>query len=279
MSTTPTDLYAVIGHPIAHSLSPFIHAEFAAQTEQPMSYGAVDIAPDSLAEDVRALLNNGYRGLNVTMPHKSAVLELCDEVSAGVREAGAANTLIWDGHTLRADTTDGVGLISDLTGHVGATVRDASILIVGAGGSTYSILGELLRAEPGRVLVANRTAKRAHQVVNDFEPRGNLGACGLIDIPADTFDIVINATSASIGGTRPDIPRDCVSDALCYDLMYAAGGTPFTDWCQRHGAAGVHTGIGMLIAQAARSFELWRGVTPDEAAVRALIAERFEILY
>lgn len=279
MNNVAPDRYAVIGHPIAHSLSPFIHALFAQQTGQDIEYDAVDIAPHALTDGVHSLLSTGYCGLNVTMPHKSAVLALCDNVSDAVREAGAANTLIRDGNALRAETTDGPGLMHDLKHNLGAHLHDAAILVVGAGGSTYSILGELLRTEPSAIVITNRTARRAHQVITDFEPRRNLRACALTDIPAEAFDVVINATSASVGGTRPDIPAHCVKGAVCYDLMYAADGTPFTNWCAQHDAASVHTGIGMLIAQAAYAFELWRGIMPDQTAVRTAIAKRFGVTY
>jgi shikimate dehydrogenase len=279
LSNAVPDRYAVIGHPISHSLSPFIHSRFAKQTGHNIEYGSVDVAPHALTDQIHRLLGEGYRGLNVTMPHKSAVLALCDDHSAAVREAGAANTLIWDGGSLRAETTDGPGLMHDLEHNLGAQLLDASILIVGAGGSTYSILGALLRAHPGTVVIANRTARRAHELVDNFAGHDNLQACGLPDIPAETFNLVINATSASVGGTRPDIPARCVAGALCYDLMYKEDGTPFTHWCQAHNASAVHTGIGMLVAQAAFSFNLWRGVMPDQPAVLEAISERFSVRY
>ena len=265
--------YAVIGHPIAHSLSPLIHAAFARQTGRALTYEAIDIVPADLAVRVDTLASDHFAGLNVTIPHKPGVLELCEVVSQRAQIAGAANTLTRVGDAWHADTTDGPGLIADLTAHLDIDPAGGSILIVGAGGSAWSLLGTLLAVEPERVIVANRTPAAAERLVKHFAKHGAVEACGLDRIPRRRFDLVINATSTTLQRTRPAIPPGCVRDAHCYDLMYARGGTTFSDWCFDHGARSTHTGIGMLVEQAACSFEIWHGARPDTRPIRAHLRE------
>jgi len=274
------DRYGVIGHPIAHSLSPVIHRLFAAQTGQSMGYIAIDSAPDSFERDVAALFADGVRGLNVTAPHKGAAQALCDELTPRARSAGAVNTLVRrDDGSVLGDTTDGAGLVHDLVDNLDATLDNASVLILGAGGSVFSVLGELLARCPARIVIANRTRATARRAAAAFASAGNVHGCGLDDIPAGPYDLVINATSATLKGAVPAIAAELVRGAHAYDLMYAANGTLFTAWCSDHGAARVNTGIGMLIEQAALSFEIWRGVRPDTAAVGRLLATRYGFAY
>lgn len=268
--------YGVIGSPIGHSLSPLIHSLFARQTNQAMTYRAIDIAPDALARDLPGLFDQGIAGLNVTVPHKIGAANLCDETSPGARHAGAVNTLVRraDGSVF-GDSTDGAGLVYDLTRNLGVSIKDATILIVGAGGSVYSVLGCVLDEQPAHVVVANRTRATANKLVQHFSDLGDVESSGLDSMPAAAYDLVINATSATLGGQVPPIPPGVVREAHCYDLMYGANGTPFTAWCKANGASELSTGIGMLIEQAALSFEIWRGVRPDTAAVRAALDERY----
>ncbi len=268
--------YGVIGSPIAHSLSPHIHALFAVQTRQAMTYRAIDVAADALDQDLPALFDQGMAGLNVTLPHKINAALLCAETSSGARRAGAVNTLVRrDDGSLYGDTTDGAGLVYDLTRNLSLPIKGATILIIGAGGSVFSVLGSLLDEQPTRVVVANRTQATADKLVEQYRKEGNVGSSGLNSIPPVPYDLVINATSATISGNIPPIGPGVVRDANCYDLMYGANGTPFTAWCQEQNARSVHTGIGMLIEQAALSFEIWRGVRPDTAAVRSALDKRY----
>ncbi|MEO1573785.1 MAG: shikimate dehydrogenase [Pseudomonadota bacterium] len=260
--------YGVIGHPIGHSLSPMIHTAFAAATDQPMIYEAIDIAPEELDQRLAELAAEGVTGLNVTTPHKSNARKLCKTLSERARTAGAVNTLSFRDDAWHGDTTDGRGLLADLD-RLGLLIEGQPVLMVGAGGSAWSVMGDLLDAEPSRVIVANRTVSSGHQLAEHFSDCGRIEGCGLDRIPNRRFALVINATSATLQRARPAIPPGCVRDAHCYDLMYKAGGTVFTDWCFDHGAASVHTGIGMLVEQAALSFEIWRGVAPDTAPVMA----------
>ncbi|MEM6640889.1 MAG: shikimate dehydrogenase [Pseudomonadota bacterium] len=260
--------YAVIGHPVSHSLSPRIHAEFAAQTNQSITYTAIDVGPHELMGRLDALMEEGVHGLNVTVPLKSNTAKSCASLSARAKRAGAVNTLLSRDGDWHGDTTDGDGLITDLN-QLGLDLRGQSILLMGAGGSAWSILGALLDAKPRDIVVANRTVSTGRLLSRHFMRYGTVSACGLDRVPNRRYGLVINATSASLQHSRPAIPPGNVRGAHCYDLMYAPGGTPFTDWCFDNGAKSAHTGIGMLVEQAALSFELWRGVRPDTAPVRS----------
>lgn len=270
------DRYGVIGHPIAHSLSPVIHRIFAAQTHQSLGYIAIDSAPGAFEHDVAALFADGVRGLNVTVPHKVRALALCDETTQRARTAGAVNTLARrDDGSVLGDTTDGAGLVRDLVDNLGLVLRGSHILVLGAGGTVFSVLGDLLAQGPGGIVIANRTPATARRAARAFAKLGNVHGCGLDDIPAQPYDLVINATSATLKGSVPAISPGHLRGAHGYDLMYAANGTLFTAWCDEHGAASVHTGIGMLVEQAALSFEIWRGVRPETLPVRRVLAARY----
>lgn len=268
-----TDRYAVFGHPIAHSLSPLIHTLFAGATEQSLAYNAIDILPEDLESRLDELTDEGLAGANVTMPHKQRIMALCDTVSPRARLAGAVNTLIRRGEHWHGDTTDGQGLMTDLVDHLNVDIANQHILMVGAGGSAWSVLGPLLEAGPASIVVANRTLASGQRLADNFSELGDVTACGLDRVPTRDFGLVINATSATLQNARPSIPQGCVRDATCYDLMYASDGTAFGDWCRRYGARSVHTGIGMLVEQAALSFEMWRGVRPETGPVRKHLAD------
>lgn len=273
--TAPANLdrYAVIGHPIQHSLSPLIHTTFAQQLAMPLAYTTLDAKPAEFAAVTERFFSAGGRGLNVTMPHKAAAFALCEHVTMRARVAGAVNTL-WQSAAgeLHGDITDGAGLVADLTTFLGIAVAGQRILILGAGGSVYGCLGDLLAQRPASVCVANRTASRALAAARNFAGLGPVQGCGLDAIPDTAFDLVINATAASLEGATPAIRPSVIDAAIAYDLMYQKGGTVFTQWSSTHGARSVHTGIGMLVEQAAFAFELWRGVRPPTEAVRQLLA-------
>lgn len=262
------DRYAVIGHPIAHSRSPQIHALFAQDTGQSLRYDAFDVPPAELHAWVRAFFEGGGRGLNVTVPHKQAVLALCARLSERARSAGAANTLVLDGDgQLLGDNTDGVGLVRDLTQNLRIALRGRRLLLLGAGGAARGVIGPLLALEPTELVIANRTAERAQELVALFAGRGPIRAESFA--VTGRFDVLINATAASLHGQALPLPASAVdADTACYDMAYGHGETPFVKWAHAHGVRQAYMGFGMLLEQAAESFELWRGVRPDTAAVR-----------
>jgi shikimate dehydrogenase len=267
------DRYAVIGHPIAHSRSPQIHALFARQTAQNMSYDAIDIAPSELTTRVHQFFAGGGAGLNVTVPHKQAVLLLAARVSARARVAGAANTLIAGPAGLLADNTDGAGLVRDLTHNLGIALRAQRVLLLGAGGAARGVLAPLLEQQPRELVIANRSAERAQTLAGAFAARGPVRALGLTQLGGAHFDLIVNATAASLHGELPAVTADVIgAKTICYDLVYADQDTRFVQWARQHGAARAHMGLGMLVEQAAESFFLWRGVRPDTAAVLAALA-------
>jgi len=266
-----TDRYAVIGNPIAHSKSPLIHAAFARQTGQDLVYGRILGDLDDFAGDVGRFLAAGGRGLNVTVPFKEEAYALADELSLVAASAGAVNTLIAlaDGR-LRGDNTDGVGLVRDLTANHGFDFSRARVLLLGAGGATRGVLRPLLETSLAALTIANRTAGRARELVALVADSSRVVACGLDNLRERHFDLIINATSAGLGGAVPDIPDDCLTPGgWTYDIFYADQPTAFCRWGQAHGAARTLDGLGMLVEQAAESFWLWRGARPSTAPVIA----------
>lgn len=266
-----TDRYGVIGHPIAHSKSPVIHRLFAEQTDQDLSYEAFDVPPASLADRLLELVADGIRGLNVTVPHKQAVIELIDELSERAQLAGAVNTLtVGQDDSLAGDNTDGVGLITDLCSNLGLRLENANTVILGAGGATRGIVPALLQAEVKNLRIANRTLGKARELAAEFAGLGSVSACSYDELAGQPFDLVINATSAGLTGKVPPFPASVIGeDTVCYDLSYAMADTPFVSWAVDHGALSVHQGWGMLVEQAAESFAIWRGVRPDTGSVLA----------
>jgi len=266
-----TDRYAVIGNPVAHSRSPEIHAAFAAATGQDIAYGRLLAPPDGFAAAVARFSSEGGRGLNVTLPFKEEAWRLAATLSGRARRAGAANTLRLDGATVHADNTDGPGLVADLQRIFDAPVAGLHILLLGAGGAARGVVPSLLENGAASILVVNRSAARADALVAAMAPdqaeRRVLSAQPAVPAGA-TFDLVINATAASLGGAAPDTPPGCLGAArLAYDMMYGHGDTPFMARARAEGARQVSDGLGMLVEQAAESFLLWRGVRPPTAAV------------
>lgn len=263
MSDT-VDQYGVVGHPVAHSFSPFIHAMFARQTGQTMSYRLFDFAPEELQERIAAFFAQGGRGLNITLPYKVAALARADELTSRAQHAGAINTLAMrkDG-TVLGDNTDGVGLTQDLCVNQRLLVTHRRVLIIGAGGAARGVLAPLLALAPDLVMVANRTADRAKALAATFAQMGNVQGVGFRYIAGGPFDLVINATSASLSGEIPDVPAAAIgAETFCYDMAYGKGDTPFVRWCAELGCRAATSGWGMLVEQAAESFRLWRGVRP-----------------
>jgi shikimate dehydrogenase len=272
---TAPDQYGLIGHPVDHSWSPFIHGMFAQQTSQNMAYRLYDIAPADLEAQVNQLFTTGVRGLNVTVPHKEAVLGFTRELTPRAARAGAVNTLILrsDG-TLLGDNTDGAGLVNDLRQNQQVVLRDARILVLGAGGAARGVVGPLLDQLVRELTIANRTAARAQALCDDFQDKTRLTACGFDAIPGRAFDVIINATAASLHGVMPVLPNGLVSTySVCYDMAYGRGDTPFTEWATQQRARLVCKGWGMLVEQAAVAFQLWRGIRPDTWPVMRALAQ------
>jgi len=267
--TTTIDRYGVMGYPVSHSRSPVIHRLFALQTGQDMQYELLQVAPEKLETAVRQFQRTGGRGLNVTVPHKSAVLQLVDQISERAATAGAVNTLAFKGGEIHGDNTDGIGLLRDLGVNLGVPLQSARILILGAGGATRGIVGPLLEMQPASLQVANRTLDKAEIIAEHFARTGPIAACSFDDVPTDEpYDLLINATSAGVRGETPPYPAAAVTDStFCYDLSYGLNTTPFSKWALEQGAAKSVMGWGMLVEQAAESFEIWRGVRPDTAPV------------
>ncbi|MBU3671060.1 MAG: shikimate dehydrogenase [Sinobacteraceae bacterium] len=270
---SPPDRYGVVGHPIAHSKSPFIHAQFAAATGQHMVYERYDIAPEDFVLRLREFFDQGGCGLNVTLPHKEAAARFADRLTPRARLAGAVNTLrrCSDG-AIEGDNTDGAGLLADLQ-RLQVQLTGASVVILGAGGATRGILAPLLQQHPASVYIANRSAQRALQLVQDFAAEApvhcRLRGGGFEQIPAGPADLVLHATSLGLEGKVPAVPSNLFGSAtLAYDLGYGITDTPFTLAARAQGAGRVAQGLGMLIEQAAEAFWIWRGIRPDTTSIR-----------
>ena len=265
------DRYCVMGHPVEHSKSPWIHARFAALTGEPVDYGKRLVPVDGFGEAVRAFRAEGGRGCNVTVPFKFEAAGLVDFASARVALAGACNTLRFEADGIHGENTDGIGLVADLQHNAGVALGGRDVLLLGAGGAAAGVLGPLLEARPRRVVVANRTLDKAQALVREHAMLANdcyadLQACALGAVRgADA--VVINATASSLaGGSVPVAAGVLQPGALACDLMYGPAAQPFLQWAREHGATG-RDGLGMLVEQAAEAFRFWRGVRPPSAGV------------
>lgn len=262
------DRYAVMGHPIAHSKSPFIHRRFATETGEPVTYDALHIEPDGFGEAVARFRSEGGCGLNVTIPFKEEAFALATRRSARAARAGAVNTLWFDGTDICGDNTDGIGLVRDLVRNLAVELRDRSVLVLGAGGAARGIVGPLLDESPRVLVIANRTPPRAMDLARCFEGQGPVRAAALDALPTQEFDVVVNATAASLAGDLPSLASGTLrAGGVAYDTAYAAPPTPFVRWGTGEGAAVSTDGLGMLVEQAAESFRLWRGREPSTGPV------------
>jgi len=267
------DLYCVMGNPVAHSRSPWIHARFAELTGQTLRYDR-QLAPlDGFAATVAAFRAAGGRGCNVTVPFKHEAAALATWQSPGVALAGAANTLHFDGDAIRAHNTDGPGLVADITANAGVTLAGRDLLLIGAGGAAAGVLGPLIGQRPRRLVIANRTLARASELVHRhaaLAAQGGvaLSACGLDDAAhRGAFDVVVNASASSLGGGAVPVAAAVLKPgALALDMMYGPAAQGFLDWATAHGAR-PRDGLGMLVEQAAESFLIWRGVRPHSLSV------------
>ena len=273
MSGPVTDKYCVIGNPIAHSKSPQIHAAYALQTGQDLSYERCLAPPDGFEVTVRRLVADGYRGANVTVPFKLEAARLATRLAPRAQAAGAVNTLIFADGEIVGDNTDGPGLVADIVRNAGVLLGDKRILLLGAGGAARGALLPLLTQNPRQIVIANRTLATAQQLVADFASHADrLAVSGFADVEG-SFDVVINATSASLAADVPPVPEAIFGPGvLALDMMYGKEPTVFMAYAARQGAA-VRDGLGMLVEQAAEAFLLWRGVRPETDAVLAAMRQ------
>jgi len=268
-----TDRYAVIGHPIAHSKSPQIHAAFAQATAQDINYVAIEAPLDGFAATVHGFRAAGGRGVNVTLPFKLQACALATDPSEAARLAGAANALRFDGDRVHAQNFDGTGLVNDIQRNLGHAIRGRRVLILGAGGATRGAILPIALERPAMLAVANRTADKAHQLRADFSAHATLQTGGYADLAGDAFDIVINATSAGLSNETLPLPAGLFAPgALAYDMVYGRGLTPFLRQAREAGVGALADGVGMLVEQAAEAFVWWRGVRPATREVIARLA-------
>lgn len=273
--TNHTDRYAVAGNPVAHSRSPDIHARFAAQTGQALVYERLLCPLDGFTDSLKTFAAAGGRGCSVTVPFKFEAHALAARLSERARQAGAVNTLRFDEQGWFGDNTDGAGLLRDIEINAGRRLAGKRVLLLGAGGASAGVLGSLIKAKPAEVVIANRSLDKAQALIASHQAyaleHGVTLAAACLDDCGQAFDVLINATSASLAGAGVPVAASVLAPgALALDLMYGPAAAPFLDWARKHGAE-PRDGLGMLVEQAAEAFEIWRGVRPDSASVLAAL--------
>lgn len=273
--------HAVFGHPVAHSLSPRIHAAFGAQTGIDVHYTAIDAAPDTFADALAAFAAAGGTGANVTLPLKEQAHALASTRSARADRAGAVNTLVRQGEAWHGDNTDGAGLVRDLTERHGLDLRGRRTLLIGAGGAARGVAPALLEAGITELFVVNRTPARADALADALGEPGRVHPRYLEQLgELGEFELVVNATSAGRGGAFPSLPRSLVGmRTAAVDLSYGEAAVPFLAWARAHECRDAIDGLGMLVEQAAESFELWHGVRPQTAPVFEALRARDASLF
>lgn len=262
------DNYCVMGNPIVHSKSPAIHHAFAEQVGHKLFYQAILVPRDEFPAALDKFQALGGKGLNITVPFKEEAWSAADVLSPEAETAGAVNTIRFQDGKRLGNNTDGIGLVRDLLNNK-IDIRDKRLLILGAGGAVRGILGPVLQQEPSSVLIANRTPAKAGTLVGIFPDNTGLAFCGFPELVGqDSFDIVINGTSAGLTGELPELPVDIVTEhSCCYDMVYGNANTAFVGWAKKQRVGVVLDGLGMLVEQAAESFTLWRGVRPETRPV------------
>lgn len=263
-----TDRYAVIGHPIAHSKSPLIHASFARATAQDIEYGALLAPLDGFGDTINAFRQGGGRGVSVTTPFKVQAYEMATDRLERARLAGASNALKFDGDRIYAENFDGIGLVHDIQENLGFGIKGKRILLLGAGGAAHGLLLPLVEQGPDEVVIANRQVERALEMQRQYQSQGRVIGTGYEEIAHERFDLVVNATSASMRGEELPIRAEVFGpQTLAYELVYGKGLTPFLRQARDAGAKQLVDGVGMLVEQAAEAFFWWRGVRPDTREV------------
>ena len=272
MSLSP-ERYGVIGNPIAHSKSPDIHAEFARQTGQHMVYERILAPVDAFAASVHALIAQGFRGANVTVPFKLEAYALATFLTERAQAAGAVNTLKFESGRIVGDNTDGIGLVTDIVANAGVALRGRRVLLLGAGGAARGVILPILAELPEQLVIANRTVSKAEELAAWFASKGPVCARDYTALH-EPYDVIINATSASLSADLPPVGAEVYgAESFAYDMMYGTEPTVFMQFASRHGAS-TRDGLGMLVEQAAESFMLWRGVRPATASVFAMLHSR-----
>ena len=270
-----SDRYCVFGNPVAHSRSPAIHALFATQCHQNLIYEAILVPLDGFAATVGDVVAAGGKGANVTLPFKEEAFRLCTRRSARAERAGAVNTLAFTGTAILGDNTDGAGLVHDIEVNLTFPLVGRRVLLLGAGGAARGVIAPLLERQPAGLFIANRDGDKAEALAGRFSDLAAVDAGNFAKTAGQTFDAVINATSASLSGATLPLPAGIFAPgSLAYDMMYGQGETPFLALAREQGAACLADGLGMLVEQAAEAFLVWRGVRPDSAAGLAALREQ-----
>jgi len=264
--------FAVFGNPISHSLSPMIHNEFAKELGIELSYEKILSSVDEFVLTAEKFIEDGGLGFNITLPFKVDAFNFSEERTSNAKVAGAVNTIKIQNKVIIGENTDGNGLVNDLEKNLNESLSGKEILIIGAGGAAQGILKPILDKNPEKILLANRTSEKSVNLANEFLQFGKVCGFGIHQIKSKPVDIVINATCASIDGAMLELPGGLCEGALCYDLMYG-GQTPFMKWGLENSARQVSDGLGMLVEQAALSFNFWHGKTPRTDSVINLIRE------
>jgi shikimate dehydrogenase len=266
------DSYAVIGNPIAHSKSPLIHTEFSRQTGQDIFYEAILAPLDVFAVTVATFRQRGGKGMNVTIPFKQEACKISSRLTERAQVAQAVNPLAFTAEEILGDNTDGAGLVRDIVVNLEFSLAVKRVLLMGAGGAARGVVLPLLEHKPCILTIANRTRQKAYELEQQFSCYGNVLSGDYADHRGEKFDLVINATSASLTGSLPSLPLGIFANgSLAYDMMYGIERSPFLDFAREHGVTRLADGIGMLVEQAAESFFLWRGVRPKSDSVIGML--------
>ncbi len=271
------DQYAVFGNPIKQSKSPWIHGEFAKQTQQSLHYRAQLVSLEGFEHEVQEFFSLGGAGLNITAPFKERAWAMADIRSEGAQKSGAVNTLYLNSlGQICGDNTDGRGLLRDLTNNHGANIADKTVLLLGAGGAIKGVMSALIAQQPASITIANRTLDKALAIAKTYADTFAVTASPYEELPSQHYDFIINGTSSGLQGGLPPIPEGVVSaHTWCYDMIYGQGDTVFQQWAKQQGAYKALDGLGMLVEQAAESFKIWRHCEPRTESV---IAELRKIL-
>ncbi len=270
-----TDQYAVMGNPISHSKSPYIHTLFAQQNQQDLQYSAIEVALNGFSQAVKSFTAKEGRGLNITVPFKQQAWELVDSHSDRAIRAQAVNTIIINSdNSLTGDNTDGLGMLVDISKNHSINIQGLEVLVIGAGGAVRGILEPLIKANPKSITIVNRTITRAQELALNFSDLTTINAINFEQL-GGSYDLVINGTSASLAGELPPLPDQLLKPgACCYDMMYSDQHTVFVQWALTHGATTALDGLGMLVEQAAESFQLWRGIRPNTVDIISALRQR-----
>lgn len=270
------DKYAIIGNPVAHSLSPRIQQLFADQMDIEIEYIKIEAPLNAFVETVNQFRDEGGKGCNVTVPFKSEAFALATKVGNNAKLARAVSCLIFHSdHTIFGDNFDGIGLVEDLINHHHYKISQKRILIIGAGGATQGIIGPLLEKAPSEIVVANRTPDKAYALARQFQEHGPIAGIDLNALPSMPFDLIIHATSLGHLNQLPHLIDGLVApNTFCYDLSYGKAAEPFLAWAKAQGATEISDGLGMLVEQSAASFYLWHGVYPETKPVMQVLAKK-----